>query len=312
MIDWIAAAHIVDYPLSATEWNVEPFPVLDRDAIPLYMAGAADLQGWNALMQYAYSQQGLDGRGRAGNYDAFNDPGLIATLPAAALLYRRQDAQEARTTYVFAPTPDQLFNQLISPDNAVALRTAAEIGKLTIALPQVPQMPWLKPSQIPAGAKIIADPHQALIASNAAEAVSDTGELTRNWEQGIYTINTPRTQAAMGWIGDKKISLTDVDIEVTTRHATLAVQSLTNNPISTSPVLLISLGARSTPGNNNTLFHSEPVIGHLTIRAKMGLKLYKHSVINVQIESQLPAVYEQGRYHIDLESGFGTYWLVMK
>ena len=46
-------------------------------------------------------------------------------------------------TYVFAPTSEQLFDQLISPDNAVALRTAAEKGKLMIALPSVRQLPWL-------------------------------------------------------------------------------------------------------------------------------------------------------------------------
>jgi hypothetical protein len=32
MIHWIAAAHIADRPLTATEWNVESFPVPDRHA----------------------------------------------------------------------------------------------------------------------------------------------------------------------------------------------------------------------------------------------------------------------------------------
>ena len=149
LVDWIAAAHIVDRPLSVTEWNVAPFPVADRHALPLYVAGAADLQGWDALMQFAYSQQPLNSRGRAGDWDAFNDPALIATLPAAALLYRRHDAREARTTYVFAPTSTQLFDQLISPDNAVALRTAVEKGRLMIAMPPVRELPWLRPSEIP-------------------------------------------------------------------------------------------------------------------------------------------------------------------
>ena len=81
LVDWIAAAQIVDRPLSVTEWNVDPFPVPDRHALPLYVAGAADLQGWDALMQFAYSQQALDHRGRAANWDAYNDPALIATLP---------------------------------------------------------------------------------------------------------------------------------------------------------------------------------------------------------------------------------------
>ena len=115
-------------------------------------------------MQFAYSQQPLAGRMAAHQIGkAFNDPALIATLPAAALLYRRGDVQEAKTTYVFAPTPDQLFNQLISPKNSVALRTAVEKGKLVIAMPQTRELPWLEKSQIPAGAQIITDPNQSLI-----------------------------------------------------------------------------------------------------------------------------------------------------
>ena len=33
-IDWMAAAHVIDRPLSVTEWNVSPFPTPDRDTIP--------------------------------------------------------------------------------------------------------------------------------------------------------------------------------------------------------------------------------------------------------------------------------------
>ncbi len=311
LVDWIAAAQIVDRPLSVTEWNVAPFPIPDRHAVPLYVAGAADLQGWDALMEFAYSQQPLDSRGKAGDWEAFNDPALLATLPAAALLYRRHDAQEARTTYVFVPTSDQLFNRSTTPDNALALRTAAEKGRLMIALPPVRELPWLKPSNIPEGAKVITDPQQPLIASNAEDAVSDTGELTRNWQQGTYTIDTPRTQATMGWIGGKTISLSDVEIEITTRNATVAVQSLDNNPIKTATVLLISLGARSIPDTNYTAFRSEPVVGHLTIRAKQGLKFYRRDG-DIQIETKIPAAYANGRYRIELEPDLGTYWLFMR
>src|SRR3974390_2381028 len=67
MMHWIAAAHFVDYPLSVTEWNVEPFPVPDRHVIPLYIASSASLQGWNALMQYAYSEEPLVGLRRPWN-----------------------------------------------------------------------------------------------------------------------------------------------------------------------------------------------------------------------------------------------------
>ena len=312
LVHWIAAAQVAGKPLSVTEWNVESFPVPDRHTIPLYVAANASLQGWDALMQYAYSQVPLNGQGSPSNWHAFNDPGLIATLPAAALLYRRGDVQEATTTYAFAPSKQHLFNQSISPKNAIALRTAAEKGKLVIALPQSRELPWLEKSAIPVGAKLITDQKQSLISSDAAEAVSDTGELRRNWEQGTYSIDTPRTQAAMGWIGATKISLADVDIAVTTKNATVAVQSLDGNPISKSGAIMISLGARSVPKTANQLpFYSEPVEGRLTIRASKGLKLYAKNN-SAEEGREIPASYKNGRYFISLDRRFGSYWLVLK
>ena len=121
-------------------------------------------------MLFAYSQQPLASLGGPSNWEAYNDPALIATLPAAALLYRRGDVQEAKTEYVFAPTPAQLFDQLISPKSSVALRTAAERGKLIVAMPQTTELPWLEKSQIPAGAQLITDPNQSLINFDATYA----------------------------------------------------------------------------------------------------------------------------------------------
>jgi len=311
-VDWMAAAHVIDRPLSVTEWNVSPFPAPDRHASPLYVASSARLQGWDALMQFAYSQQPFAGGGSPSNWDAFNDPSLLATLPAAALLYRRGDVQEANITYVFAPTPDQLFNRLTSPTTSVALRTAVEKGKLVVAMPQTRELPWLEKSQIPPGAQLITDPNQSLIKPDATYAVSDTGELRRDWAQGTYTIDSPRSQAAMGWIGGKQINLADVGIAVTTRNATVSIQSLDQTNIRESRSILISLGARAVPeSGNRTPFHSEPVEGRLTIRAGKGLKLYKQ-VGRASVQHEIPTSYENGQYQINLSPNLGTYWLLLK
>jgi len=298
--------------LSVTEWNVSPFPTPDRHSIPLFVASSASAQGWDALMQFAYSLQPLDGPGGPSNWQAFNDPALLATLPAAALLYRRGDVQPAKTTYVFAPTPDQLFNQVISPNSSVALRTAVEKGKLVVAMPQTRELPWLQKSEIPEGAQIITDTNKSLIDVNAADALSENGELRRDWVKGTFSINTPRSQAAMGWIGGKKITLTDVDIEITTRNATVAVQSLDQTNIRESRSILISLGARSVPESDNRMpFHSEPVVGRLTINASKGLRLYRRSATSNE-EREIPTSYENGRYQISLDRSLDTYWLLLK
>ena len=211
-VDSIAAAHVIDRPLSVSEWNVSPFPAPDRHSSPLSVAGAASLQGWVAPMQFAYSQQALNNHGRPSNWDAFNDPGLIGTLPAAALLYRRGDVQSSRPLMYLRPGrisfSISLFRRKPRSHCAPPLRRANSL----LQCRKTAELSWLKESQIPDGAQVITDPNHSLIDADATNAFSDTMELRRDWELGIYTIDTPRSQVATGWIGGKQIRLADVEI----------------------------------------------------------------------------------------------------
>ena len=263
-------------------------------------------------MQYAYSQQPLDGGWvTADNWHAYNDPAMLATLPAAALLYRRADVSEANTTYVFAPTPDTLFNKPVSPANSVLLRTAMEKGKLQIAMPKTPELPWLQPGVIPSNAQVFHDPDQSLLDANASESTTDTGELKRNWKQGIYTINTPRTQAITGWIGGESISLGNIKVQVKTANASVVVQSLDAAPVGRSQNLLISLGTRAIPKDDDkTPFYVEPLEGTLSIQGPPGLTLYTQGT-SAQMK-KLPATYLDGRYTITFDGVQAFNWLFLK
>lgn len=78
------------------------------------------------------------------------DPALLATLPAAALIYRQGHVREAAATYVFDPGAEMLFGQAISPANA--------LGRLVIAMPQTKELPWLARSALPSQAIVLRDP----------------------------------------------------------------------------------------------------------------------------------------------------------
>lgn len=311
LVDWIAAAQVAGRPLTVTEWNVEAFPAPDRHSAPLYVAANANLQGWDALMQYAYSQAAMDSVSVPSNWHAYSDPALIATLPAAALLFRQGHVRESTTTYALVLTPAQLFNQAVSSATSIALRTAAERGKLVIVLPATKELPWLEKGTVPAGAVVITDPQRSLLPANATVVASDTGELRRNWDAGIYTINTPRTQAALGWIGGLNFQFPDIGINVSTRNATVAVQTLDGKPVNSSRYLLISLGARSVPaGPNKMPYYSEPVVGRITIKAPSGLKLYKRGPDGT--DQEVPMTYSNGAYVVNLDASLRSYWLVLR
>ncbi len=312
LVNWIAAAHVAGKPLTVTEWGIDSNASLarDRQDIPLYIAASASMQGWNAVMFYAYSQEALnDTRSTPSVYQAYNDPALMASMPAAAMLYRQNHVREAGTAYVFAPNKEMLFDRSISPTTSVALRTASERGKLLIALPQVPELPWLQKSIVPVGAQILRDPEQSLIPAGASEIVSDSGELKRNWSQGTFTIDTPRTQAALGSIGGKAVALADVKIDIATRDVVIAVQSRDGNPIAQSRNIMISVGARSIPRAADSLpFYSEPVEGVILIRAPPGLKLGAWDARTGQVR-RLPTAYRDGQYVLALDPSLRSSWL---
>lgn len=308
---WMSAGQVVGKPMTVTEWNAEPFPTPDRHTLPLWVASTASHQGWSGLMQYAYMQEPIRAPGTASNWHSSNDPGLLATLPAAALMYRQGHVKEAVTTYVFDPGSKVLFDQAISPANSPALRTAAERGKLMIAMPLTKELPWLTQSRIPKDAIVLRDPNVAVLDAEANEATTDTGESVRNWSKGTYTINTVRTQAAMGWLGNHTITLRDITIKSVTPNATIAVQSIDGAPIASSRDLLISLGARAVPKPNNQVpYHVEPLEGVLTIRAAKGLRLTMRDT--KQQAKDVPMGYRDGTYTIKLDDTTRTNWLFLR
>jgi hypothetical protein len=310
-VHWLAAGQVAGLPYTVTEWNVEAFPAPDRHAAPLYLAASAAHQGWAAAMHYAYAQVPLDAGHGPSNWHGFNDPAAIATLPAAALLFRRGDVRPATTTYVFAPGRDALFNRPITPALSVALRTAVEHGRLLIAMPATPELPWLTPSPLPANAVLLSDPDRSLLPPDAQAGASDTGELRRDWTSGLYTVNTPRTQLAAGWLGGKAVDLPDVQVRVETRHASVVVQSLSDAPIAASRTLLVSLGSRAqTVEPWRMPYRFEPVVGELRVRAPPGLRVYAASGPQAA-RREVNAAYVSGRYVIRLDPSLAAYSLLI-
>ncbi len=310
MVNWLSMWQVSGKPMSISEWNVSPFPVPDRHSSPLYIASAGRLQGWDAIMLFAYSEVPMNDADKVSNWISFNDPALISTLPAAALLYRQHHVKESDSIYAIIPDREQLFFQANSADNSIAARTASEKGKLVLVMPEILELPWLKKGTMPPDAKVIRNMNQTYIDKEASEVFSDSGEIHRNWTEGIYTIETPLTQAAMGWIGGRSIVLPDATFDIKTSNASIVVQSLDGAPINRSANLMISLGAHAVPGGDEMRFRSEPVLGQLTIKAAKGLKLHKKSFH--QQDMELPVIYSDGSYIVSLDATLETSWLFLR
>jgi len=310
-LTWIGAAQVTGKPLSSTEWNLEPFPVPDRHVQMAYTASIAGLQGWDAMMLYGYSQAPLDGYSQGNNYSAYNDPAIMGLMPAAAILFRDNHVSQAKQTYEIKLSRDDFFFKKQDPSTSKTIRTLLETSRFTVTVPEVKELPWLKSAASKNNeATVIADADHDFIPSGQNFVESDTGELKRDWEKGIHTVNTPKSQLAEGNIGGETIKLKDVTINLTTKNAVAAVQSLDGEPLTASKIIFITLMGRSTPDKSNRSFLSEPVAGRLELNAPKGLKLYP---INSRGEKDKPlgVNFEKGRYMLNIDQNNRYHWFLL-
>jgi len=312
-LSWIGAAQVSGYPLSVSEWNIEPFAARDRFTAPLYTSSIASLQGWDALMLYGYSQADLGLATKGDNYSSFNDPAMMGLMPAASLLYRQGHVSQAKKSYKLDLPKNKFFYTRYDPLSSKAIRTVMETSHFSIALPETSELPWLKEHIISdVDAISITNPDKDFIPKNQTFVESDTGELRRNWQQGIQTINTPKSQVASGWIGGNKIKLNDVTFNITTKKAVVAIQSLENKEINKSHKIFITLMAQSKPTQGKELpFLSEPVTGTLDISAPQGLKFYPINKLG-RFENPIKLPYNAGRYKLLLKSASNFHWGILQ
>lgn len=295
-------------PVSISEWNVDPFPGRDRFWMPIFVAAIGSLQKWDAPILYGYSQHSLKKPRRAQNWSSFNDPAVMGVMPVAALIFRRGDVRPAEQTYCLSIPRDALFDQVITGESSATIRTLMERHRLVITLPAVSELPWLKAGVCPQGAQVVSALNQDFLSAGEDFVVSDTGQIRRDWIAGIQSIDTPRSQVAVGWLGGKQIALSDTNIEIETRKSLVAVQSLTTAPIATSERILLTVMAQVTPRDkDNTPYRSQPVVGRLSIRAPPGLKLHPLSAQGERMEA-LSTSYQDGRYGIELSAVTATHW----
>jgi hypothetical protein len=235
-------------------------------------------------------------------------------LGAAAILYRQHHVQPATNTYVFDPGANLLFGRSISPDNSPALRMAMERSRLVIAMPKTHALPWLKREPIPANALVLRNPDAVLLPRGAGSAVSDTGELMRDWRRGVYVINTAKTQAVLGWLGGRRVKFKDVEMLISTRSASIAVQSLDSQPVGQSKDILLSVGTRSQPQDGLRMpFRVEPLLGTVSIQAPAGLKAYRNGPLNQWVELDAKELTRiDGRYVINFNGRKSVQWVSLR
>lgn len=310
LLSWIAAAGVAGKPLAITEWNMGKHPSHERAVLPGYVAAIASFQDWNAPIEFAYSNSSLDWPGRVTQWEMASDPALLAMMPVGALIFRQQHVRPGATMNYLRPAAAEFIDTALSPITSRAIRTLTETMRWRLVLPALKELEWFKPATPERDGRAVTD-MAADFSGKGDQVCAESGDFCRDWRRGIFTVDTPMTQLASGWIGGETITLKSATISLKTAYGGLAVQSLDTKPITESRSILVSMAAQTLPAKgDNTSIRSEPISGKVSFMAPPGLAAF--ASFGDGRQKPFPAPYENGAYHLNLDAGLGTYWIVFR
>jgi len=222
-------------PYTVSEVN-HPFPSeYACEGIPILAAYAA-LHDWDGIFWYTLGHEDLIGERRRaiGHFDLGPDPVKMTQLAAGALIFARPDVRPATRTVGRSYSARQVRESLrlgwsespyFTPGFPLALPLvhATRIDSL--------DGPPTAPLELAAGDPI----------------VSDTGELA--WSgaaarQGLVSVETPRSQALVGFCKDNPKTTKNLTARVDTPFCAITLGSLDQEPIARSGKLLLTATAR--------------------------------------------------------------------
>ena len=247
------ATRIHGQPMIMSEWDM-PWPNSYRAEAPIWFPANALFQGWSAMVIHTYAYgtnlSHLDVLGkeatsstigsvpyREGIFTCWNDPSKFGLFYHGALMMRRGDVQEAKKTIGAKLTDYSLHHVDLTS-------TAMEIHRVDVVLDttDASDLDDIRPIT------------ERFPRENPNKIMSDTGELWRDVGKRIGAVDTPKTKALYGFLGSaiagkinqiKGIQLNGMTVKCNTDFATVALSSLTDEPIEKSDNMLLTTVGRS-------------------------------------------------------------------
>lgn len=265
----LSPSRVHGMPYVCSEWG-HPWPNEWRAEGAVPMAAIGTMQGWDGVLAYTYRHETtVPVDSLSGQFNTFNDPCVFGLMPAAAMIFRRADVKASSPPTAVQWHDSDLFAAPQQPlwTSTPAYRALGEAGAVVTVL------------DTPSGVRATVGPYDYVPTAGATLTESDTGELRRDWDAGVGTVDTPRSQAAYGFLGGASpIGLSNVSISVDNDFAVVAVTSLDGKDIDASNHLLVTaVGRAENTGMVYDLTHTklhdtgrgpiliEPIVGRLTI-----------------------------------------------
>ncbi|MCX8035857.1 MAG: carbohydrate binding domain-containing protein [Candidatus Sumerlaeia bacterium] len=288
----LSRSAVAGKPFTVSEYN-HPFPNEYGCEMPLLIAAYGALQDWDAIYGYTFCHRvranELGGNEVTGYFDLCNEVPKMAQMPTASLLFRRGDVRPAQREVAIRYTVNHLFDSLRDPRFRDGYRLETPLS------PLLPLVHRFRVEKFDAGQMTRVE--ELNFTPPKGPIISDTGELTWNTGEakaGHLLINTPRTQAAVGWIGGRPLKTRDLALEIDTPFCAVSATALDGKPLRASERILVVAAARCA--NTGMVWNEqrnsitdrwggpplliEPVAGRLTLARDAGAPPLQWAALN--------------------------------
>lgn len=348
----IARTSVVGKPQGVAEFNF-PWPNEYRAEGLLMSAAYACLQDWDIFLLFSYSLKG----DRLAMFSSQSDPARWGAFPAAALLFHRGDVSPARNEVHVVHTPEdavmprpdtsharytnqrfltflskvrtgfaqETYNQPADVVFASGNSDAVDVSpsQKVIRLREQPWEHWLYPDFV-RHAKELRLPGYERMQAEGKRLDADTGELSLDYGRGLLTINTDRTQAAIGLLQDASPqNLADLTIDCRSNFAAITASSLDGNSLGDAKRILVTAVGRAEntaqgftppteqqlkwtpvawmlPGEGRAPVIAEPIRAELRLRVPGPAKVFALDATGRRTR-ELQSVLQDGRIVLQLE-----------
>jgi hypothetical protein len=237
---------VLGLPMTISEWNTCLPNEYSLEGTGL-MAAYGLLQGWDASLQFGYFSPDWPKALSGGSFDLLGNPPQILQFPAASVMWLRQDVKEAEVVAESIYDPESVF--ALTEDRKPLPIAAALVGKVGYRFVEKNRPPVAK------------DISSYWDAKNLV-AHSTTGELTWDANKGYVRINTPRTQAVIGFLSAEPHVLSTSTVTSATRFGAVWVTAMDGDaPIRTARHLLVT--AVGPARNTDMEYETTPQLSRL-------------------------------------------------
>lgn len=237
---------VLGLPMTISEWNTCLPNQYSLEGTGL-MAAYGLLQGWDGSLEFGYfSPDWRDSLG-PGSFDMFSNPPQILQFPAVAAMWHRRDVREADVVAESLYDNDTVFG--LDEDRKPVPIAAALVGKVGYRFVTEHREPVVK------DIGKYWDPEKLI-------ARSITGELVWDASAGCVTIDTPRTQAVIGFLAAAPHELGATTFRSPTHFGAVYVTAMDGDaPVKSARHLLVTAvgPARNTGMQYTTTSRQSPL-----------------------------------------------------